>query len=70
MTKSKPVICVKCGVVDKTTKAHVGTNNTMRCVDCADNTGRARQCRKCCPTNHGTLATEIREAQNELDKEL
>jgi len=61
------VKCAKCGRIDKTEmrlfskigesfclKRHVGTKNTMKCVDCCDETGYAKLCRECCPTGHGT----------------
>jgi hypothetical protein len=58
-----PITCQRCGVVDQTRKDAegnwtIGTNNTMRCEDCAGLDGKATLCRHCCPTEHGTTWKE------------
>ena len=52
--KNKSVICRKCGEIDRPTKQNVGTYTIMICEDCADQTGHASLCRKCCPSGHET----------------
>lgn len=50
------VICGNCGKIDAPNKAvhRIGTAASMRCADCAGDDGKARLCRLCCPTAHGT----------------
>lgn len=53
------VKCDKCKRIDRSINNiagsyHTGTLDSMRCPDCAGPDGRARLCRGCCPTGHGT----------------
>jgi len=58
------VNCRKCGKVDKPNRTsmphNVGTSTKMVCRDCSDfpGDGRAKLCRDCCPTGHGTRFQE------------
>lgn len=56
MSRQTYVKCIKCGKVDKPTEQprNTGTSTTMRCVDCDTGDMRAKMCRNCCPTGHGT----------------
>jgi len=51
------LICLKCGTVDVSKYAHAGTQTSMRCEDCSteQSVGHATLCRRCCPTEHGTI---------------
>ena len=65
MGKSKKYVkCTKCATLDISRPGHVGTKDSMRCIDCGgvsstEYQGRplgnfASSCRNCCPTGHGT----------------
>ena len=53
-TRTKALTCRKCSTIDTSKRGHTGTATSMRCPDCADETGLATLCRHCCPTGHET----------------